>query len=107
MRSKLKEPQEELIIYPQGRFTHNSHPFVTRIDHGLIKVPVVNNSKKQVVHRVGAIIGHYEKGKVKKELNTPLELHNDLLSVRLTTGSWKPSREIKGDNNSIALELPY
>ncbi len=73
-------PGEELIIYPQGRLTHNSHPFVTRIDdHGLIKVPVVNNSKKQVVHRVGTIIGHYEKGKVEKELNTPFELHNALL----------------------------
>ncbi len=73
-------PGEELIIYPQGRLTHNSHSYFTRIDdHGLIKVPVVNNSKEQVIHRVGTIIGHYEKGKVKKELNTPFELHNDLL----------------------------
>ena len=73
-------PGEDLIIYPQGRLTHNSHPFVTRIDdNSVIKVPVVNNSKKPIVHRVGTIIGRYEKGKVEKELNTPLELYNDLL----------------------------
>ena len=73
-------PGEEFIIYPQGRLTHNSHPFVTRVDdNSTIKVPVVNNSKKPIVHKVGTIIGQYEKGKVEHTPQVPLELYNDLL----------------------------
>jgi len=79
---QLKEPPgTTLLVYPQPRVSHNSLPFLTKVnDEKEIYLPFVNNTKSTKEFKLGTLVGSYEKEKF--DLESVLmnhKIHNDLL----------------------------
>ncbi len=82
-------PESTLLMYPQPRFCHHSHPFIANVtSEQSIYVPLVNSTKKRKTFRKGTIVASYEEVKVppSDRVNaTRRRIHNDLLPQNDTT----------------------
>ncbi len=81
--------ESTLLVYPQPRFCHNSHPFIVNVtSEQSIYVPLDNSTKKQKTFRKGTIVVLYEEVKIppSNSVNATRRcIHNDLLPQNDTT----------------------
>ncbi len=80
----VPETQEStLLVYPQPRFCHSSHPFIVSVtSEQSIHVLLVNPTKKQRTLKKGTIVASYEEVKVPPSSNVSAIrrcIHSDLL----------------------------
>ncbi len=82
-------PESTLLMYPQPRFCHHSHPFIVNVTgEQSIYAPLVNSTEKQKTFRKGTIVASYEEVKVPPpdRVNATRRcIHNDLLPQNDTT----------------------
>ncbi len=78
-----------MLVYPQPRFSHSSHPFIVNVtSEQSIYVPLANTTKKQRTLKKGTIVASYEEVKVPPSSNvnaTRRCIHNDLLPQNEST----------------------
>ncbi len=82
-------PETTLLVYPQSRFCHISHPFTVNFtNERSIYVPLVNPTRKQKTLKRGTIVASYEEVKVPPPSSvnaTRRRIHNDLLPQNYQT----------------------
>ncbi len=82
-------PESTLLVYPQPRFCHSSHPFIVNVtSEQSIYVPLVNPTKNHMTFKRGTIGASYEEVKVPPSSSvnaTRRCIHNDLLPQNYST----------------------
>ncbi len=76
------DPGTDLIVHPQPRVSHNSHPCLVQVNsEKCICLPLTNATKKEKTSRKGTILGSYKKveGPPCTKVNITYEIHNDPL----------------------------
>lgn len=84
----IEPPQTTLLIHPQPRFTHNSHPFVVSVTpDNTIYILLVNHIKIKKTFKRSTIVASYEKVEVSEEdtIHAIHPLHSDLIPTDDTT----------------------
>ncbi len=81
-------PEATLLVYPQLRFSQNSHPFIVNVTNGRsICVLLANPTRKQKTIKKDTIVASYEEVKVPPpiSLNATQRINNDLLPQNYQT----------------------
>ena len=79
---EVEEPADTtLLIHPQPKVSHNTLPFLTKVNNNnTIYIPFVNNTKRTRAFKAGTLLGAYENLPGETEtINTVKQMHNDLL----------------------------
>ncbi len=77
-----QEPGTTLVLYPQSRFNHNSHPFLVEVKpDNAISLPLINVTKSDKTFRPGTILESCERVDVDpvSPVNVTQKIHNDLI----------------------------
>ena len=73
-----EQPNTTVIVYPQGKVSANTHPYVATVDENrTVPCPVFNNTKAPKKYQRGFLFGWYEKGEVSSPSVNSIQ--NDLL----------------------------
>ncbi len=77
-----QEPGTTLLVYPQPRFSHNSHPFLVEVNReNAISLPLIIATKCDKTFKPGTILGSCEKVDLapSPQVNVTQKIHNDLI----------------------------